>query len=137
MTNYIMKKLLLFILFVGFIKIFSQEGISSNQKNEKTNTIYDSVYPEGIYNFRYKFYEIFDRDKVNGRGITTSETTFVVTSEGKIINIKSTGINISMNNEMERTIKEMARFKWIPKKLNGKPVDYKYRFPITITFVED
>lgn len=132
-----MKKLFVFILFLGSIKILSQEGISSNQKNEKVNTIDDSIYPEGRYNFRQKFYEIFDRDKVNGRGITTSEATFIVTSEGKIINIKTTGINISMNNEMERTIKEMAIFKWIPKKLNGKPVDYKYRFPITITFVED
>lgn len=132
-----MKKLLLLIILAGSTKVFSQEGISSNQKNEKVDTIYHSVYPEGRYNFRQKFYEIFDRDKVNGRGITTSETTFVVTSEGKIINIKATGINISMNNEMERTIKEMAIFKWIPKKLNGKPVDYKYRFPITITFVED
>lgn len=132
-----MKNLLVFILFVGSIKILSQEGISSNQKNEKVNPIYDSVYPEGSYDFRQKFYEILDRDNVNGRGMVTSEITFIVTSEGKIINIKATGINISMNNEMERTIKEMTKFKWIPKKLNGKPIDYKYRFPITITFMED
>ncbi|MCJ8152796.1 energy transducer TonB [Chryseobacterium sp. SSA4.19] len=132
-----MNKLLILLLLIISVTTFSQEGILSNQKNGKVNTIYDSIYPEGRHNFRQKFYEIFARNKVNGKGITKSEATFIVTSEGKITDIKATGINISMNNEMERTIKEMARFRWNPKELNGKPVDSKYSFPITITFVED
>lgn len=130
------KLLILFVLIIS-VTTFSQKGVSSNQKREKVDNVYDSVYPEGMYNFRQKFYEIFDRNKVYGKGITKSETTFIVTSEGKITNIKATGTNISMNNEIERTISEMNRFKWIPKTQNGKPVDSKYRFPITITFVED
>lgn len=132
-----MNKLLILIALVISVTAFSQEGVSSNQKREKVDNVYDSVCPEGMYNFRQKFYEIFDRDKVDGKGITKSETTFIVTSEGKITNIKATGTNISMNNEMERTIEEMNRFKWIPKTQNGKPIDSKYKFPITITFVED
>lgn len=132
-----MNKLLIFFLLIVSFTALSQKGISSNQKKDKPENIYDSVYPRGKYNFRQKFYEIFDRDKVNGKGITRSETTFTVTSEGEITDIKTIGTNISMNSEMERTITEMIRFKWIPKKLNGKPVDSKYKFPITITFVED
>lgn len=132
-----MSKLLIFSLLIISVTALSQEGISSNQKKEKSENIYDSVYPRGEYNFRQKFYEIFDRDKVYGKGITRSEATFTVTSEGELTNIKTTGTNISMNNEMRRTITEMSKFKWIPKKQAGKPIDSKYRFPITITFTED
>lgn len=132
-----MNKLLIFSLLIISVTALSQEGISSNQKRETSENIYDSVYPRGEYNFRQKFYEIFDRDKVNGKGITRSEATFTVTSEGELTNIKTIGTNISMNNEMKRTITKMAKFKWIPKKQTGKPIDSKYRFSITITFTED
>lgn len=132
-----MNKLLIFFLLIISVSALSQKGISSNQKKEKSENIYDSIYPSGKYNFRQKFYEIFDRDKINGKGITTSEITFTVTSEGEITNIQTTGTNIFMNNEMKRTITEMSKFKWIPKKQKGKPIDSKYRFPVTITFVED
>ncbi|MFN4364563.1 energy transducer TonB [Chryseobacterium hispalense] len=132
-----MNKLLIFFLLIISVSALSQDGISSNKKKEKSESIYDSLYPRGKYNFRQKFYEIFDRDKVNGKGLTRSEITFTVTSEGEITNIQTTGTNISMNNEMKRTIAEMAKFKWIPKKQTGKPIDSKYRFPITITFTED
>ncbi|MGO4708848.1 hypothetical protein AB4Y90_06950 [Chryseobacterium sp. 2TAF14] len=132
-----MKKLLAFFVIIINVKAFSQESVSSNKKDEKVNLIYDSPYPEGAYGFRHKFYEILDRDKVNEKGIIKSEATFIVTSEGKITNIKATGTSISMNNEMERAITEMNKFKWFPKKLNGKPIDSKYRLPVTITFAED
>ncbi|MPS63966.1 MAG: hypothetical protein DI622_07835 [Chryseobacterium sp.] len=130
-------KLLILLLLIISVKTFSQESISSNQENMKVDNIYDSVYPGGEYNFRQKFYEIFDRGKINGNGITQSEATFLVTSEGTITNIKATGINESMNKEIERVITEMSRLKWIPKKLNDKAINSKYRFPITITFAED
>lgn len=115
-------------------KIFSQEG--SPLKSEKVDKIYESPSLKGIYGFRQKFYEIFDMDKVNGKGTIKSEATFIVTSEGKITNIKTTGINISMNNEMERAINEMNKFEFIPKKLNGKLIDSKYSLPVEITVLE-
>lgn len=115
-------------------KIFSQEEIPS--KSEKVDKIYESPYLKGTYGFRQKFYEIFDMDKVNGKGTIKSEATFILTSEGKITNIKTTGTNISMNNETERAINEMNKFELIPKKLNGKLIDSKYSLPVEITFLD-
>lgn len=131
-----MKNLLILLVLMITVKTFSQEMISSNQKNDKVDKIYESPFIKGGYGFRQKFYEIFDGDKVNGKGTLKSEAAFTVTSEGKIADLKVTGTNISMNNEMERAINEMNKFELIPKKLDGKPINSKYRFPIELTFVE-
>lgn len=130
-----MKKLLLFIVIMSCGKIFSQE--ESLSKSEKVHKIYNTPHLKEMYSFRQKFSEVFDMDKVNGKGTVKSEVTFVVTSEGKITNIKTTGTNVSMNSEMERAINEMNKFKLIPKKLNCKPIDSTYNLPVEITFVKD
>jgi len=132
-----MRKLLALFLLMIAIKTFSQENIPVNQKSEKVDKIYESPFIKGGYGFRQKFYQIFDRDKVNGKGTLKSEATFIVTSEGKITKIEVTGTNISMNNEMERTINEINKFELIPKKLNGKPTDFKYTFPLELSFMSN
>lgn len=118
------------------VTAFCQEGATSIQKSEKLDPIYESPNLEGIYGFRHQFNEVFNMDKVNGKGIIESEASFIVTSEGKITNVKATGTNISMNNEMERAITGMNKFKLIPKKLDGKPIDSRYRLPVKMTFIE-
>ncbi len=39
-----------------------------------------------------------------------------------------------MNKEMERVVKAMAKTKWNPAELNGKPVKYRFKLPITMQF---
>jgi preprotein translocase subunit YajC len=138
-----MKKIIPFFFIFIFTITFSQEKKFENPKKIISKDSIDIkvdeevIFSGGINPFRRKFYEIFDRDKVNGKGIVKSEATFIVTSAGIITDIKTTGMNDSMNKEMEQTIKEMSKMKWIPKKLNGKTVDSKYRLPITMTFVDE
>ena len=136
MMNKVLKLLLLFI----FSKTFSQDLQDSKPNNLKSkDSIYVienklTAYPTGISGFRHKFYTTFDVEKVKGKGKAKSEVTFLVTTEGNLINIKASGINDTMNREMERTIEEMSHIKWIPAKVNGKAVDFVYKFPAELSF---
>lgn len=133
-----MKKLLIFAVLMTSVNIFSQEAASANQeKTDINNTIYEDIpdkaeFPGGINAFRNNFSQTFKAGKVNGRGQIKSEVRFVVDQQGMITDIKTIGENKSMNKEMERTIKAMSKTKWIPAKIDGQPVKFRFKLPITI-----
>ncbi|CAD7805409.1 hypothetical protein CHRY9390_01362 [Chryseobacterium aquaeductus] len=133
-----MKKLLVFVLLIISTKIFSQETASPNQENATgDSTIYEDIadkaeFPGGIDAFRNNFSKTFKIGKVNGRGKIKSEVRFVVDQQGMITDIITIGDNKSMNKEMERTVKAMSKTKWIPAKINGQPVKFRFKLPITI-----
>lgn len=135
-----MKKILVFIVFVISVKVFSQEIKSSEQQNvvfEKDIEIKGgktAQYPGGIDAYRRNFSQLFDGSKVNAKGIIKSEAQFVVNEEGKVTEIRIIGDNQSMNKEMERVIKAMAKTSWKPAEINGLPVKYRFRLPITMNF---
>ena len=133
-----MKKLLIFAVLMTSVNIFSQEVASANQeKTDINNTIYEVIpdkaeFPGGINAFRNNFSQTFKAGKVNGRGQIKSEVRFVVDQQGMITDITTIGENKSMNKEMERAIKAMSKTKWIPAKIDGQPVKFRFKLPITI-----
>lgn len=133
-----MKKLLIFAVLMTSVKIFSQEAASANQeKTAINNTIYEDIpdkaeFTGGINAFRNNFSQTFKAGKVNGRGQIKSEVRFVVDQQGMITDITTIGQNKSMNKEMERAIKAMSKTKWIPAKIDGQPVKFRFKLPITI-----
>lgn len=135
-----MKKLVVIILLIGSISVFSQEAVTSkeevvtfeNEIKEKGGKL--PQYPGGIDVYRKNFSQTFDGSKINGKGMIKSEAQFVISEEGTITNILISGDNKSMNKEMERAVKAMAKTKWKPAELNGQPVKYRFRFPITMQF---
>lgn len=140
-----MKKTLISILFLGFTLIFSQNKISDINKTfelEKKDNLYQevdkvdspAVYPGGISAFRNNFAKTFNSSNINVRGRIKSEARFVVSEEGNMSDIVIIGDNKSMNREMERSIKAMAKTKWKPAEIDGKPVKFRFRLPITMSF---
>lgn len=132
-----MKKLLVFAVLIASINIFSQQASSASQENPSSNMVYEDIadkaeYPGGINAFRNNFMQTFKTGKVNGRGQIKSEVRFVVDQQGMITDVMTIGDNKSMNKEMERTIKAMSKTKWIPAKIDGEPVKFRFKLPITI-----
>ncbi|MBW8522034.1 energy transducer TonB [Chryseobacterium chendengshani] len=133
-----MKKLFVFVLLIVSVQIFSQEKSSANQENAiADSSIYEDIpdkaeYPGGINAFRNNFSKTFKAGKVSGRGKIKSEIRFVVDQQGMITDIITIGDNKSMNKEMERTIKAMSKTKWVPAKIDGEPVKFRFKLPITI-----
>ncbi|MGD1318697.1 energy transducer TonB [Chryseobacterium sp. 2R14A] len=135
-----MKKTLILILFLAFNLIFSQNKTADINKTlelQKKDSLYNevdepAVYPGGINTFRNNFAKTFNSSKINAKGKVKSEAQFVVSQEGIISDIKIIGDNKSMNKEMERAIKAMSKTKWEPAKIDGKPVKFYFKLPITI-----
>ena len=135
-----MKKLFVIILLTGSIKTFSQEAISSkeeivsseNEIKEKGGTM--PQYPGGMDAFRKNFAQAFDSSTINSKGMIKSEAYFLITEKGIVTDIVILGDNNAMNKETERVVKAMAKTKWKPAELNGHPVKYTFKLPITMQF---
>lgn len=134
-----MKKLLIFILLINSINIFSQgilpEGKTVITEEELKERGYKMAnYPGGIQAFRRNFSQTFDSSRINSKGTIKSEAQFVISEDGTVSEIAINGENKSMNKEMERAIKVMSKTKWLPAELDGKPVKFRFRLPITMDF---
>lgn len=122
-----MKKFLaLFLLLFGLL-------ISAQEIQIKTDSVYTEVeeaaeYPGGINGLRKVISKELDASKIIGRGLVTSETTFIIDQEGRLSDFKSTG-NASLAAEMERVLSSMKK-RWIPAKIDGQPVRTYYRIPM-------
>lgn len=103
-----------------------------------TTTVYEKVeqeaeFPGGLNAFRQYVGEEFDRDIVEDLDDKVTTTlTFVVERDGSITDVKATGGPAEFREEAIRTVKSIRR-KWTPAKIDGKPVRYRYRVPITMT----
>ncbi len=126
-----MKKFLaLFLLLFGLL-------ISAQEIQIKTDSVYTEVeeaaeYPGGINGLRKVISNELDASKIIGRGLVTSETTFIIDQEGRLSDFKSTG-NASLAAEMERVLSTMKK-RWIPGKIDGQPVRTYYRIPMKMNF---
>ena len=126
-----MKKILpLFLLFFGLL--FSAQEIPV-----KSDSVYAEVheaaeFPGGLQKFRQAIMKDFNSSKIKGKGMLATETTFVITTEGRITDIKYTG-NAALGNEMVRVLSNIKE-RWIPAKINGQPVKSNYRLPMNMRF---
>lgn len=104
-----------------------------------TTEVYTEVeqqadFPGGINAFRSKVQDNFDSGAMEGgEGTLRTEITFVVERDGSLTQVKATGPNADFNREAERTVKSI-RNKWTPAKINGQPVRYRFRLPLTMNF---
>lgn len=104
-----------------------------------TTEVYTEVeqqadFPGGINSFRTKVSDNFDSGAMEGgEGTLRTEITFVVERDGSLTQVKATGPNADFNREAERTVKSI-RNKWTPAKINGQPVRYRFRLPLTMNF---
>lgn len=136
-----MKKLFVFLVLISSVKIFSQEqNTSSNEVfgTEQFGNIEKSkefpIYPGGINVFKMNFAKMIDWGKVNAKGAVKSEAQLIISEDGNVVDINIIGDNKSLNKEMERVAKRMSKTKWIPAKINGKPVKFRFKLPITMNF---
>jgi hypothetical protein len=134
-----MKKLIFLILLINSTTIFSQaitpEGKTIISEEElKARGFQMAIYPGGINAFRQKFTQTFDSRNINSKGILKSEAQFVISEEGNVGDIIITGDDKSMNKAMERAVKTLSKTKWKPAELDGKPIKFRFRLPITMEF---
>jgi len=71
-------------------------------------------------------------------GILKTVIYFTVDDQGKVKNYNVKGENASFNNEALRFAKQACEnVTWKPALLNGKPVGFQYKMPITIAFAAE
>ena len=125
-----MKKLYFIcaILLSGFI--FSQEIT----KEADTITEQIAEFPDGgVTKFRQLIADNFREKKVQGQGKEFCALAFVIERDGSLSNIKANGTNDSFNKEAIRAISKI-KTKWIPAKINGELVRYRFRIPLNLDF---
>lgn len=134
-----MKRLIIVISLVSFIRIFSQEKNNSSNEIIETEQLVskeDSTefpeYPGGINVFKLNFANMINWGKVNSKGTVKAEAQLIISEDGSVTGITIVGDNKSLNQEMERVAKRMSKTKWIPAKVNGKPVKFRFKLPITM-----
>jgi hypothetical protein len=132
-----MKKLLFIMLMISSVTIYSQEVNKKESESSVGDNIFEKVdilpeYPGGINAFRRKFSESFDIRRINSNKPAKSEAQFVIDLDGNVTDIIAVGENRSMNKEMERVIKTISKTKWKPARLNGEPVKYLFKLPISM-----
>ena len=134
-----MKRIILVFMLLQSFSAFSQairpeDGKILTEEEMKALGYKDAQFPGGINTFRNNFARIFDGSRIRGNGIFKSELQFVINEEDFVTEIITTGDNKSMNKEMERTAKSLSKTKWVPAEIDGKPVKFKFRLPITMNF---
>jgi hypothetical protein len=136
-----MKKISVLILMLGFHLVFSQQIPSADKTSEiekiDSSTVKSGelpIYPGGIDVFKRNFSQMFNASKINAKGTVKSEAQLIISEGGNVTDIKIVGNNKSKNKEMERVAKIMSKTQWIPAKINGKPVKFKFKLPITMVF---
>ncbi|NMR36023.1 hypothetical protein HIO71_17730 [Chryseobacterium aquaticum] len=68
-------------------------------------------------------------------GTIKATITFIVDQNGKVKDIKTFGENEKFNNEAHRVTKlANENITWKPAVLDGKPVAYQYKIPLTMNF---
>ena len=110
--------------------------IYSQENTKKTYDITERLaeFPDGgLQNFRKLIEDNFREKKVKGEGKEYCELKFVIERDGSISNITANGSNESFNKEAIRAISKI-KTKWIPAKIDGQPVRYRFRIPLHLDF---
>lgn len=120
-----------------------KEKTSVQKQNSVTvidqSKIYEEVeqlpeFPGGVNSFRSKVNSSFDTSMMKGdEGQVKTEVSFIVEKDGAISDVKANGTNQDFNAEAVRTIKTIKN-KWVPAKINGQAVRYRFRLPLTMQF---
>lgn len=132
-----MKKISILIVLLGAQFAFAQttqkeEPISQPTTSAENNNMeIPAEYPGGMDALRKYILNEFNIAKIKNSGVFTSTIEFVVSIEGNIESVSSSGNDKYMNEEMERVIKSI-KTKWKPAQNKGKTVRSFIKFPTTV-----
>lgn len=89
-------------------------------------------FPGGEDAFREYIAEDFDTSVIEDEDdVVTTTVSFVVEKDGTMTQVKASGGPSEYKAEAVRTVKSIRK-KWKPAKVDGKPVRYRYRIPISM-----
>ena len=116
--------------------------LSLNPKEEKSLREAQSevdklpMYPGGINSMRAKVGNNFDVSKMKGNeGLLKAAVYFVIDENGNTSNFTAEGENSIFNKEALLATKAAnTTVKWEPALKDGKPVRYRFKLPITMSF---
>lgn len=93
-------------------------------------------YPGGVNKLRNLIQSSFNSAVMTGNeGLVKSTITFVVGQNGMVRDIKISGENEKINNEIYRVTKlANDNVTWKPAIKDGEPVAYQYKIPIAMNF---
>lgn len=95
-------------------------------------------YPGGINEMRTKMSKSFDGSKITSnmaKETYRAELNYTITEEGNITDIKAAGNNELFNAEAIASLKKAnENIIWKPAEKDGKPVRYRMRIPLTMSF---
>ncbi|AYZ14476.1 hypothetical protein V2E39_06810 [Chryseobacterium arthrosphaerae] len=134
-----MKKIVIFIAFLGFGLAFSQEKKTEEPsdyppKGAVSEERKQAEYPGGINTFmRDVFKKINTKKLKGGAGKAQANARFSVNTQGEIDKLVVTGNNETVNKEVERVMRSM-KTKWVPGELKGNPVETMYNLPFIVNF---
>lgn len=134
-----MKKILMFILLLGFVTVFSQTQKAENPPSQAPGSNIpeqrkQAEYPGGINIFMKEVAKRIDTKRIKGgAGKVHSNAKFSVNTQGEIEQISVTGNNETANKEVERVMRSM-KTKWTPGEYNGAPIVIQYSLPFIINF---
>ncbi|WP_139421555.1 M56 family metallopeptidase [Chryseobacterium mulctrae] len=111
------------------------QDISKAVEGTAANLI-QAEYPGGSNKLRDLIQTSFNSAVMKGNeGMVKSIVTFVVDQNGKVRDIKISGENEKINNEIYRVTKlANDNVTWKPATKDGKPVAFQYKMPIAMNF---
>ncbi|OBW43222.1 BlaR1 peptidase M56 [Chryseobacterium sp. MOF25P] len=106
----------------------AMEGVAAN--------LVPAEYPGGVNKLRNLIQTSFNSAVMTGNeGLVKSTITFVVGQNGMVRDIKISGENEKINNEIYRVTKlANDNVTWKPATKDGEPVAYQYKIPIAMNF---
>lgn len=110
-----------------------------NVANGEPGEMIPAEYPGGSAKLRNFINGNFNISEIKEDvGILKTVIYFTVDDQGKVKNYNVKGENASFNNEALRFAKlACENVTWKPALLNGKPVGFQYKMPITIAFAAE
>lgn len=100
-------------------------------KNEIGEII--AVHPKGSEFFKKEFMDNFLGDEINAKGIIACKISFIIETDGSIQDVKAISDNEDFSKYAILAI-YLTQEKWIPARLNGYPVRYRFSLPLTLNF---
>ena len=106
------------------------------RENEEVTVV--PQYPGGINELRNKISKSFDGSKIapnKSKEMYRTDLSYTITEDGSLADIKASGSNELFNNETISSFKRAnENITWKPAEKDGKPVRYRMRIPLTMSF---
>ncbi|GAA4163818.1 hypothetical protein GCM10022217_33340 [Chryseobacterium ginsenosidimutans] len=114
----------------------SQNRNANTSENEEVTLV--PQYPGGINELRNKISKSFDGSKIapnKSKEMYRTDLSYTITEDGSLADIKASGSNELFNNETILSFKRAnENITWKPAEKDGKPVRYRMRIPLTMSF---